>query len=402
VYVDFFPPVFLPIAKWQIAPPLKAKLLINANSTQPTEPQQPPQPLPAVIGLLPLALFRLPIRLRHPRKYGLVRRGWASRKPSGLFILLCDQLLMIDIFLANSFLGNFAEIDTIPISDPIRTEIMSNQQHPGPGAVSATRFMDTVNILQLRVAREEARNQNLEATITQLREQVDRLNQQIMVMNQQIMEQNAKLNEQAAIIKSKDEQNALLQEQMNQQAATIKHQSQLIQNPQTHHASLVRNRNIDNNPMVNTSQALVPTASNHINNSRDLTAGFEQIYRMAQTFARTHVNFVSSQKDGNMPESIKNALLAAAAPAQAFPFMSKPDSRYQLVAKLMITWINKEILTGISFGEFNAQAETVIKETRNKFWQGEHTVLYRNHYYMLTSPYRHTDRRQSYAHGRNR
>ena len=309
---------------------------------------------------------------------------------------------MIDIFLANSFLGNFGEIETIPISDPIRTEIMSNQQQPGPGTVSTDRFIDTVNIFQLRVAREEARSQNLEATVSQLREQVDRLNQQIMVMNQQIMEQNAKLNEQAAIIKSKDEQHALLQEQMNQQAATIKHQSQLIQNPQTHHASLVRNRNIDNNPMVNTSQALVPIASNHINNSVNLTAGFEKIYCMAQTFARTHVNFVSSQKDGYIPASIKNALLAAAAPAQAFPFMSKPDSRYHLVAKVMITWINKEILMGISFAEFNAQVDTAIKETRKSIWQGEHTVLYRNHYYMLTSPYRHTDRRQSHEHGRNR
>lgn len=115
-----------------------------------------------------------------------------------------------------------------------------------------------------------------------------------------------------------------------------------------------------------------------------LTKGFEHAYNMVETFARAHVNFVSSEKDGNMPQAVKQALLSAAAPANAFPFMSKPESRYHMVAKLIAIWINKEVLKGISFAGFNAQVDGVIEATRNKIFQGEQILSRREPSSMLT------------------
>ena len=77
-----------------------------------------------------------------------------------------------------------------------------------------------------------------------------------------------------------------------------------------------------------------------------------------ESFAHVHVNFVSAEKDASMPHKIKTALLDAAAPAQAFPFNSKPGSRYHLVAKVMTTWINEEIVKHISFANSTATIDS--------------------------------------------
>jgi hypothetical protein len=123
--------------------------------------------------------------------------------------------------------------------------------------------------------------------------------------------------------------------------------------------------------VVDNSKALVTVASSKIAGSVDLTKGFEHVYKMVESFAKAHVNFVSSEKDGNMPQIVKQALLSAAAPLNAFPFMSKPESRYHMVAKVMTIWINKEIMRGISFATFNDQVDAVIEATRNKIFQGK-------------------------------
>lgn len=102
----------------------------------------------------------------------------------------------------------------------------------------------------------------------------------------------------------------------------------------------------------------------------DLTKGFQKAYHMVETYARAHVNFVSSEKDGNMPQPVKNALLNAAAPGNAFPFMGKPESRYHMVTKALVIWINKNVLRGISFIHFNTEIDGIIENIKNKMYQG--------------------------------
>jgi hypothetical protein len=148
--------------------------------------------------------------------------------------------------------------------------------------------------------------------------------------------------------------------------------------PRIRQASTVKRRS---NDAVDNSRALIPAGSSSVTGSADLTKGFEHVYKMVESFAKAHVNFVSSEKDGNMPHHVKQALLAAAAPVNAFPFMSKPESRYHMVAKVMTNWINKEIMKGISFATFNDKVDGVIEGTRNKIFQGDHRCLM---YYSLS------------------
>lgn len=102
----------------------------------------------------------------------------------------------------------------------------------------------------------------------------------------------------------------------------------------------------------------------------DLTKAFEKVYNMVEAFARAHVNFVSNEKDGNMPQFVKQALLGAAAPANAFPFMGKPESRYYMVTKTIVIWLNKEVLKGPAFAGFNKEVNCIIDDVRSKMYQG--------------------------------
>lgn len=142
--------------------------------------------------------------------------------------------------------------------------------------------------------------------------------------------------------------------------------------PKLQQAIAVSSRSTRPTSTVDNSKALVTVGSSKIAGSADLAKGFEHVYKMVESFAKAHVNFVSSEKDGNMPQIVKQAILNAAAPVNAFPFMSKPDSRYHMVAKVMTIWINKEIMKGMSFATFNDKVDGVIESTRNKIFQGKH------------------------------
>lgn len=123
-------------------------------------------------------------------------------------------------------------------------------------------------------------------------------------------------------------------------------------------------------PAQNNSMALTVVSDNAISRGNiDLTGGFQKAYHMVETYARAHVNFVSSEKDGNMPQPVKQALLNAAAPGNAFPFMGKPESRYHLVTKVMVLWINENILKGISFVQFNTDINGSIESIKNNIYQ---------------------------------
>ena len=163
-----------------------------------------------------------------------------------------------------------------------------------------------------------------------------------------------------------------------------------------HQAIFTSNRSTNINTVVDNSQALVTVGNTRVADADGLTRRFEQVYRMIETFALTHVNFVSVEKDANLPQTIKTVLLEAAAPAQAFPFMSKPGTRYHLVTKVMTTWINENIINDISFAEFNQQVDAEIVSARSTIFQGEHIILY-FYCYVLTSPYRYAKRCQSHA-----
>jgi hypothetical protein len=127
---------------------------------------------------------------------------------------------------------------------------------------------------------------------------------------------------------------------------------------------------------MDNSMALVVTGDRRvIPGSVELTKAFEKLYNMVEKYARAHVNFVSNEKDGNMPQFVKQALLAAAAPANAFPFMGKPESRYHMVTKAIVIWINKEILKGTSFAGFNPEVNSIIEDIRNKMYQGIFSVM---------------------------
>ncbi|KAK4941024.1 hypothetical protein LTR10_018944 [Elasticomyces elasticus] len=96
---------------------------------------------------------------------------------------------------------------------------------------------------------------------------------------------------------------------------------------------------------------------------------FEKVWFMAERYCWSHVNIVSSQKDGHMPTAIKERLLRTAAPVQAFPLMGVPLTRFMMVTKVVVQWIMKNILKHDSFRGFDLEVDTAIEANKNQIYQ---------------------------------
>lgn len=101
-------------------------------------------------------------------------------------------------------------------------------------------------------------------------------------------------------------------------------------------------------------------------------AQLAKVWRMAVSFARSHVNTPSTARDNAMPQRIKDILLNAATRTTAFQFMSTPLCRYFLVAKVIVQWLMKNVLKVDSFTGFDSNVDRVIESCRNQIYQCEY------------------------------
>lgn len=116
------------------------------------------------------------------------------------------------------------------------------------------------------------------------------------------------------------------------------------------------------------SMALVPAPA-VIENPTTVKDQCELVFGMAEKFGWSHVNFPSSHKDKLIPQAIKDRLLQTAAPAQAFPLMTSPATRFLLVAKVINQWVQRNVLKADSFRGFDTECDTNIDRNRNQIYQ---------------------------------
>ncbi|OAG42062.1 hypothetical protein AYO21_03797 [Fonsecaea monophora] len=96
---------------------------------------------------------------------------------------------------------------------------------------------------------------------------------------------------------------------------------------------------------------------------------FAHVLHMAETYAYSHVNTPSTQKDNAMPQEVKDRLIRAASTTSAFQFMQTPFTRYLLVYKIIVQFMIKTILKHDCFTGFNPEADRIIETCKNQMYQ---------------------------------
>ncbi|KAI1610118.1 hypothetical protein EDD37DRAFT_653404 [Exophiala viscosa] len=96
---------------------------------------------------------------------------------------------------------------------------------------------------------------------------------------------------------------------------------------------------------------------------------FQKVWYMAERYCWAHVNHVSTQKDGNMPQAVKDRIVQTAAPVHAYPLMGSPLTRYMMATKVVVQWIIKNILKHDSFRGFDLEVDAAIEANKNQIYQ---------------------------------
>ncbi|ETI23917.1 hypothetical protein G647_05724 [Cladophialophora carrionii CBS 160.54] len=101
----------------------------------------------------------------------------------------------------------------------------------------------------------------------------------------------------------------------------------------------------------------------------EIARKFGEVLHMTETYAYSHVNAPSTQKDNAMPQEVKQRLLNAASTTSAFQFMQTPFTRYMLVNKVILQFVIRTILKHDTFAGFDPRVDQAVENCKNQMYQ---------------------------------
>jgi hypothetical protein len=107
----------------------------------------------------------------------------------------------------------------------------------------------------------------------------------------------------------------------------------------------------------------------------EIARKFGEVLHMTETYAYSHVNTPSTQKDNAMPQEVKQRLLNAASTTSAFQFMQTPFTRYMLVNKVILQFVIRTILKHDTFAGFDPRVDQVLENCKNQMYQSKWPTL---------------------------
>lgn len=118
------------------------------------------------------------------------------------------------------------------------------------------------------------------------------------------------------------------------------------------------------------SGALIPALIPYLLTPKDdsIVQQWKRLFDMAIKFAYDHVNVPSNQWDSKLPQGLKNRLMAAATKTTAARLLSTQNTRFFLVARIILEWIDRFVFKEDSFAGLDPQTDHAIKTTRSKIF----------------------------------
>lgn len=105
-------------------------------------------------------------------------------------------------------------------------------------------------------------------------------------------------------------------------------------------------------------------------NSKQATLSkiFSDLFDNVVEFSYIYVNVPSTQADSNLPQGLKQRLMNAATKTTAAKIMSSQNTRYLLIAKVILSWIQVNIFREGTFAGLNQDIDNAVTETRKKIF----------------------------------
>jgi hypothetical protein len=100
------------------------------------------------------------------------------------------------------------------------------------------------------------------------------------------------------------------------------------------------------------------------------TPKLESLFDMTKMYCYHHINFPSSSKDGQLPQSIKDRLMQAATRETAHQLASTGTTRYYLMTKVVLEWFIKHVFKATLFAGLDPEADGVIVSLKDTIFQG--------------------------------
>jgi hypothetical protein len=113
------------------------------------------------------------------------------------------------------------------------------------------------------------------------------------------------------------------------------------------------------------------------------------LFRMAERYCYSHMNFPSASKDAQLPAHIKERLMKAATRESAHQLGSTGSTRYLLMTKVILQWFAKHVFTQSLFAGFDNEADCRIAACKDQIYQGRSFLAFFSlprslHRYSLT------------------
>lgn len=99
-----------------------------------------------------------------------------------------------------------------------------------------------------------------------------------------------------------------------------------------------------------------------------LSKAFSELFDHVVEFAYIYVNVPSTQADSNLSQELKQRLMNAATKTTAHKIMSSQNTRYLLIAKIILSWIQSNVFAEIAFVGLDKSIDDAIIDTRKKIF----------------------------------
>lgn len=107
---------------------------------------------------------------------------------------------------------------------------------------------------------------------------------------------------------------------------------------------------------------------------------YHMFFDIVVDFAYKYVNYPSNARDSQMPQDLKTRLLQAASRQTAFGLMSSQQTRYFLVSKIIIQWIDHNVFSSNPFSGLHQDIDQSITTTKAKMSDNTPAVV--RHVYL--------------------
>ncbi|KAK5945488.1 hypothetical protein PMZ80_002693 [Knufia obscura] len=116
----------------------------------------------------------------------------------------------------------------------------------------------------------------------------------------------------------------------------------------------------------NNSGALVPVTGS--SKEAKMTQSFQALHDEVVRFAYRHINVPSTHGDSNAPQYLKDRLMELATTTTAHRIMSNQNTRYFLIAKLILAWFLDEVFQEAAFAGFDSNIDNAVRNARSKIF----------------------------------